>query len=271
MKKNLFRFLFVLIFLLGLGIMLYPVVSNYIYYLDSTKVIKTYEKEIESMDKKQKDEKIRLANIYNQTLSGNITDPFSEKDKKKAIDDYAHMLKVKEQIGHIEIPQIGEDLPIYAGAVEYNLQRGAGHMENSSLPVGGDSTRCVITAHRGLPSKKLFRSLDKLKKGDVFVVHNLRDKLYYKVFDIEIINPTDINKLRIVKGEDLVTLLTCHPYMINNQRLIVTARRTEPTENFVKRADSIAAFKWWFYLLSFVLAVFIIRFFIKRKKNEESK
>ncbi|HFR3476342.1 TPA: class C sortase, partial [Streptococcus suis] len=172
--------------------------------------------------------RIKLANIYNESLVGgtqlDVSDPFIAL-QKEARDEYARMLEVEEMIGSISIPKIDVDLPIYAGTSEDILQRGAGHLEGSSLPVGGKSTRAVITAHRGLPQARLFTELNKLKKNDVFYITNIKETLAYKVESIQVIEPDEVSALSIQEGRDLVTLLSCTPYMINSHRLLVTGHR----------------------------------------------
>ncbi|HEM6289397.1 TPA: class C sortase [Streptococcus suis] len=155
-----------------------------------------------------------------------LVDPFSELEKE-ARAEYARMLKLEEMIGHVSIPKIDTKIPIYAGTSESILQRGAGHLEGSSLPVGGSSTHAVITAHRGLPQARLFTDLDKLKEGDMFYVTNIRDTLAYQVERIQVIEPHQVETLHIQENRDIVTLLTCTPYMINSHRLLVTGHRVE--------------------------------------------
>lgn len=276
-KKNiLFNTIFAIIFLIGLAILLYPVVSNYLFYRKTTDIVSTYENEIKQISDKQKDEKIRQAQAYNQAISNfNVNDPFTKEEKEEGLKSYAHMLEVKEKIGHVEIPEIGQDLPIFAGTSESVLQKGVGHMEATSLPVGGENTHSVLTAHRGLPKAKLFTDLDKLKKGDIFLVHNLRDTLAYEVFEIQTIEPTDIKKLEIREGEDLCTLLTCTPYMVNTHRLIVTGKRV-PYNKKVDQAkkNTKSQFNWKFYAIIFVAVLFVIlliRFFLKKRKKTKNR
>ena len=137
------------------------------------------------------------------------------------------MLEVREMIGHIEIPKIGQDLPVYAGTSEEVLQKGVGHLEGTSLPVGGNSTHSVLTAHSGLPEATLFTELRKLEIGDKFYIHNIKEILAYQVDQIKVVEPTDFNDLLIDPGHDYVTLLTCTPLMINTHRLLVRGHRVE--------------------------------------------
>lgn len=146
------------------------------------------------------------------------------------------MLEVNEQLGYLAIPTIGLDLPIYAGTSAKVLEKGSGHLEGSSLPVGGQSTHSVLTAHRGLPSARLFTDLNQLKKGDRFYVTNLKETLAYKVNQIKVIEPSQLDALTIVEGKDYVTLLTCTPYMINSHRLLVRGERISlPLKKLTKK------------------------------------
>ena len=135
------------------------------------------------------------------------------------------MLEVNEMLGHVEIPTIGQDLPIYAGTTDEVLEKGLGHLEGTSLPIGGTSTHAVVTGHRGLPNAKLFRNLDQLVEGDVFYIHNIEDTLAYQVDKIQVVDPSDFNPVLVEEGKDYATLLTCTPYMINSHRLLVRGHR----------------------------------------------
>lgn len=273
--KRVNKIFFVLIFILGLALVSYPPISQFLYEKKANEVIKNYEIAKKNMNEDEINRKHELAVLYNETLKPRINhDPFSQKEKL-ARKEYAKMLKINEQIGHIEIPQINQDLPMYAGTSEKILQIGAGHLEGTSLPVGGKNTHCVITAHRGLPSKELFRNLDKLKKGDVFFVHNIKEKLCYQVIKTEVIKPDDLDKVRVVEGEDLVTLLTCHPYMINSERLLVTGKRIELKDSF-KNLSEKKKMSWilkqiikiTIFILFVALSLYLINRHFKKKYND---
>lgn len=135
------------------------------------------------------------------------------------------MLEVNEMLGHVEIPRIGQDLPIYAGTTDEVLEKGLGHLEGTSLPIGGTSTHAVVTGHRGLPNAKLFRNLDQLVEGDVFYIHNIEGTLAYQVDKIQVVDPSDFDPVLVEEGKDYATLLTCTPYMINSHRLLVRGHR----------------------------------------------
>lgn len=216
---------FGLIFLIGLLIFSYPMISQKYYELKSQDEIVEFVKQSKDIDEKEMNKRMELARIYNQTLDpSKISDPYNEKTKE-ARAYYAHMLEVNEMIGHVEIPKINQDLPIYAGTSEAVLQKGAGHLEGTSLPVGGASTQTVITAHRGLPEAVMFRYLDQLVEGDIFYIHNIQGTLAYRVDRIMVVEPSNFEPILVEAGKDYATLLTCTPYMINSHRLLVRGYR----------------------------------------------
>lgn len=232
---------FILLFLIGFFIMIYPVISNIYYRSIANNEIDSFEREARKLDDNELRRRIDLARAYNDTLDpSRLTDPFTDKEKE-GIAEYARMLEVEEQIGHVEIPRIGEDLPIYAGTRDSILERGCGHLEGTSLPIGGKSTHTVITAHRGLPSAKLFRDLDKLKVGDVFYIHNIQTTLAYEVDRIVTVSPSDFDEVLVVDNEDYATLLTCTPYMINSHRLLVRGHRVPYKPEVLEKASQINA------------------------------
>ena len=222
LKKNL---PFVLIFLVGLLIFAYPLISQKYYEIESGSELVEFKKQTEDIDKEEVKRRMDLARAYNETLDpSRLADPFTEKEKAGRA-EYARMLEVNEMLGHVEIPRIGQDLPIYAGTTDEVLEKGCGHLEGTSLPIGGDNTHTVITGHRGLPNAKLFRNLDQLVEGDVFYIHNIEGTLAYQVDKIQVVDPSDFNPIMVEKGHDYATLLTCTPYMINSHRLLVRGHR----------------------------------------------
>jgi len=236
MKKRPIRFRpGILIFLLGLGIFAYPAISNYVYQRTADTVNNDFDAAVAQIEDTTVQENLKLAHAFNVFLSettGNITleDPYTQEEKEAGLAEYARMLEVNEQMGHVQIPKIGLDAPIYAGTSETVLQKGIGHMEGTSLPVGGESTHAVITGHRGLPSAKLFTELDKLEIGDKFYVEYIGGTLAYEVDQIKVVEPTDFSQITIEKGQDYLTLLTCTPYMVNSHRLLVRGHRIEYVE-----------------------------------------
>lgn len=237
MKSRFRKLPFIVLFLLGFFIMIYPVISNIYYRTQASEEIASFEKAASELDKKEILRRMELAHAYNKTLDpSRLSDPFTDKEKEGRA-EYARMLEVEEKIGHVEIPAIGEDLPIYAGTSDDILERGCGHLEGTSLPVGGKSTHAVITAHRGLPKAKLFRDLDKLEVGDVFYIHNIETTLAYEVDRIVTVDPSDFSEVLVTEGEDYVTLLTCTPYMINSHRLLVRGHRVPYNPEVLEKAS----------------------------------
>ncbi|MDU1022738.1 MAG: class C sortase [Peptoniphilus harei] len=221
-KKN---WKIILIFILGLLIATYPIISNYYYTIDNNNQIAEFNEAVAQMPSKEVLERIELAKAYNDTLDpSRLADPYTEREKK-GVENYARMLEVREKIGYIDIPKIGQQIPVYAGTSEDVLQHACGHLEGTSLPIGGKDTHAVITAHRGLPQVKLFRDLDKMEVGDLFFFTNVKETLAYKVDQILVVEPWNFEPVLVVEGKDLMTLLTCTPYMINSQRLLVRGHR----------------------------------------------
>ena len=229
MKKkgnHLITILLVLIFLLGLSLLLYPAVSDYWNSQHQTRAIAVYSEEVSGLDEDQYQALWEAAAAYNASLLARDNAYLLTEEQKAA---YEQLLNVSGLgiMGYIEIPSIDCSLPIYHGTEESVLQIAIGHLEWTSLPVGGESTHCVLSGHRGLPSAKLFTNLDKLQEGDVFLLRVLDEVLTYEVDQILIVEPQETGALRIVEGEDLCTLVTCTPYGINTHRLLVRGHRIE--------------------------------------------
>lgn len=265
--------LFLLIFLLGFIITIYPFISQAYYKFDSKDEIVNFTKESQKIDKEEVDRRIKLAKAYNSTLDSSlIKDPFTEEEKKEGLNEYARMLEIKELIGHVEIPKISEDIPIYAGTSDDVLEKGVGHLEGTSLPVGGEATHTVLTAHRGLVDKKLFRNLDKLTYGDIFYIHNIKETLAYKVDQIKVIEPTNFDDLLISGKGDYATLLTCTPYMINSHRLIVRGERIPYTSAIDDgKATPPGFYPDWLELLLLTLPIILILLYSRFRIYKTSK
>lgn len=215
----------VVLFITGFVIMMYPIISNYYYRIEANNQILEFTENAKRLDNNEILHRIELAEAYNSVLDpSRLSDPYTEKEKE-GIAEYARMLEVKEKLGFVEIPKIDTNLPIYAGTSNEVLNKGVGHLEGTSLPIGGKSTHTVLTAHRGLPSARLFRDLDKLQKGDIFYVHNIQTVLAYEVDQILTVDPSNFDPVLVADGEDYATLLTCTPYMINSHRLLVRGHR----------------------------------------------
>lgn len=213
------------IFTLGLLIFSYPLISQKYYEIKAEDEVITFTKAAKELAPEDLDRRMALAAAYNRTLDpSRLADPYTDMEKAGRA-EYARMLEVEEMVGHIRIPKIKVDIPIRAGSSEDVLQQGAGHLEGTSLPIGGDSTHTVITAHRGLPNAKLFRNLDQLAYGDIFYITNIKETIAYKVDKIQVVEPSDFEPVLVVERKDYATLLTCTPYMINSHRLLVRGVR----------------------------------------------
>ena len=225
-KGNLITILLVLILLAGLSLLLYPSVSDYWNSLHQTRAIATYTENVAKLDNNQYDHLWEDARAYNQSLLER-NNAYLLSGEQKA--EYERLLDISGLgvMGYIEIPCIDVSLPIYHGTEESVLQIAVGHLEWTSLPVGGESTHCVLSGHRGLPSAKLFTNLDKVQAGDVFMLRVLDEVLTYEVDQILIVEPQETGALHIAEGEDYCTLVTCTPYGVNTHRLLVRGHRIE--------------------------------------------
>ena len=229
MKKHLSTLLLVAVFLLGVCILLYPTASDYWNSLHQTRAIGAYEDALAGMTRRDYDAAFQQAEDYNRALAA-LDAPMSEyQSLSDAGMDYEEILNINGVgiMGYIEIPAINVSLPIYHGTDDNVLQIAAGHISWTSLPVGGESSHCVLSGHRGLPSAKLFTNLDQLVEGDTFTIRVLDEVLTYEVDQILIVEPEDVSALEIIPGRDLCTLVTCTPYGINTHRLLVRGTRIE--------------------------------------------
>ena len=229
-KGNFLNILLVLVFLVGLSLLLYPSVSDYWNSFHQTRAIATYSEEVANLENEQYDEIWEAAQQYNRSLTERGNTYVLSEEQKEA---YEQLLDVSGLgvMGYIEIPEIDVSLPVYHGTEESVLQIAVGHLDWSSLPVGGESTHCVLSGHRGLPSAKLFTNLDKLTEGDIFLLRVLDEVLTYEVDQILIVEPQETGTLRIEEGKDYCTLVTCTPYGINTHRLLVRGHRIENQAN----------------------------------------
>lgn len=239
MKNKLSTILLIFVFLIGLSLLLYPTVSDYWNSLHQTRAIAGYAQAAAQVDNEAYDALLAQAAEYNRTLPGK-ENPLILTDQER--EEYSSLLDISGTgiMGYIEIPQIKVSLPIYHGTGESVLQTAVGHIEGTSLPVGGESTHCVLSGHRGLPSAKLFTDLDELTAGDLFVLHVLDETLTYEVDQILIVEPEDVEALGIQEGKDYCTLVTCTPYGINTHRLLVRGHRVENQKETVRvSADAV--------------------------------
>lgn len=239
-KKNWSNIILIVVFFVGLSVLLYPTVSDYWNSLHQSRAIATYSDAVEEMDTSDYERMWAEADAYNEKLYESGHGLGLAEDEKE---EYESILDVSGTgiMSYIEIPSIKCSLPIYHGTDEAVLQIAVGHIEGSSLPVGGVNTHCVLSGHRGLPSAKLFSDLDKLEEGDLFMIRTLDQTLTYEVDQIRIVLPEEIDDLKIVEGEDLCTLVTCTPYGINTHRLLVRGHRVanqEDAENIRVTAEA---------------------------------
>lgn len=233
-SKNISTALLVVILVAGLCLLLYPSFSNFWNSLHATKAIADYDEVIMEMEEEDFSEAWSSAVEFNGLLNGR-NDIYRLTDKMLA--RYNTELDVTGSgiMTHINIPKLNVNLPVYHGSDEAVLQVAIGHLEWSSLPVGGESTHCVVSGHRGLPSAKLFTELDKLEIGDTFTLKTLGETLTYEVDQILVVEPHEMDALKVVEGEDLCTLVTCTPYGINSHRLFVRGHRTDNAPVVVER------------------------------------
>ena len=229
MRKNLSTIILILIFLVGLSVMLYPSVSDAVNRKHQSRAVADYAEKVEQLSDADYQTYFDAADAYNRQLN-TTPNAFYKPD---LVSGYAQTLDISGTgiMGYITIPKISVELPIYHGTDEGVLQVAAGHLEGSSLPVGGAGTHAVISAHRGLPSAKLFTNLDELEVGDRFTITVLNRVLTYEVDQISIVLPTEVDQLLPTEGMDYVTLMTCTPYGINTHRLLVRGKRVETTES----------------------------------------
>lgn len=215
----------VLMLLVGLSVMLYPVVSDWWNSKVQSRAVASYNKTVASMDENETEKILAKAHDYNQRLN-QLYKPLSDYDQ---ISGYEETLDISGTgiMGYISIPVIGAELVIYHSTSDEVLNIAAGHLQGTSLPVGGEGTHSVISAHRGLPSAKLFSDLDKLVVGDTFMITILDEVLTYEVENIYIVEPHETEKLLPIEGEDYVTLMTCTPYGVNTHRLLIRSKRIE--------------------------------------------
>ena len=222
MRGKLTTILIILMFLSGLTLFLYPTVSNYINSLHQTTAIQTYSDEISQLQKEENERMWKEAEAWNRCLAGEDR----WQDVKRGYDDLLNA-SGSGIMAYIEIPAVGITLPIGHGVEAGVLDHSVGHLDWSSLPVGGETTHCVLSGHRGLPSAELLTNIDHLDIKDVFLIHVLGETLKYRVDQIIVVEPEDVSGLQIEKGKDYVTLVTCTPYGINSHRLLVRGTRID--------------------------------------------
>ena len=277
MKKKLMRILIILIFILGLGILLYPIVSNLFMSVFQTTAIQEYNYTVEQMEQERIEEILSEARVYNKQFKNTIVvDPFSQEAENNVNSEYNEVLNIDGTMGYIEIPKIEVNLPIFHGVSEEVLKRGVGHIETTPLPIGGEGNHSVLSAHRGLPSAKLFTDLDKLEIGDIFTIKMLTEILVYEIDQIKVVEPTDTQYLQSEYGEDYITLITCTPYAVNTHRLLVRGKRIDTdkylaTINNNELDNEKESSNYLFILIIVVFVILIVVFIFKKLKGRIKK
>lgn len=277
----------ILFILIGTIIFLYPTISNYLAEKNQVEIIREYEEMVVQINENQINQEIQKAQTYNENLSGEpVHDPFVEGSGYALPENYTEVLNLSEDgvMAYIEIPKISVYLPIYHGTSNEVLEKGVGHIQSTSIPIGGISTHSVLTGHTGLPSAELFTRLDELVVGDIFYIHVLNEVLTYKIYETKVILPDEIDELQITSGRDLVTLVTCTPYGVNTHRLLVKAERTEyeeyvtdekeintdnsNSENKEEKNYYIEGIKIGISIFIAIIIIMTIIFIIKKKKSK---
>lgn len=284
MSKKLATCFIVIIFILGVGILCYPTVSNYIAIKNQIQIISNYQNKVSKSNEKDLKAEWEAAEKYNASLSGEVIgDPFVPGSGRVIPDNYEEVLDVDGIMGYIKIPKIKVDLPIYHGCKEESLQKGVGHLEDTALPIGGKGNHCVLSGHRGLPAAELFTDLDKLEKGDQFYLYILDKILTYEVDQIKVISPDEVQDLRTIPDRDLVTLITCTPYGVNSHRLLVRGTRTtdveqaeetsgiKETETAITEGTSYTVYLVTGVCIFFILLLILIFYKILKRKSRNRR
>ena len=276
MKIKLMKVGLVLIFITGLGILLYPIISNLLMNIFQTTAIQQYNYTVEQMQQDKIEEILSEARVYNEQFKNTIVvDPFSQEAESSVNSEYNEILNIDGTMGYIEIPKINVNLPIFHGTSEEVLKKGVGHIDTTPLPIGGEGNHSVLSAHRGLPSAKLFTDLDKLEIDDVFMIKMLTETLVYRIDQIKVVEPTDTQYLQAEEGEDYITLITCTPYAINTHRMLVRGTRIDTDEYLASinnsNLDSEKESVNYLFIFIIVVLVILIVIFIFRKARRRRK
>lgn len=303
MKSKLLKVAMIVLLIAGLLVLFYPALNNIIFVHKQNQVINQYNEQIVNLNEQVVDEMREEAQQYNELLSGTVTNDKVDGDSQESVSgnlSYSQLLNVQNELmGYIVIPEISLNQPIYHSTDDEVLERGIGHMENTSLPIGGENTHSVLTGHSGVPGMMLFTDLEKMEVGDKFYLRVLDEVLAYEVDQIKVILPNVTDDFKIVEGRDLVTLVTCTPYGVNTHRLLVRGTRvpyngeiddpdvTQATNGpdsldtaskdekvvSTKQSKYSPEFILYYILIPSVISVviiFLIVFFTKRKKKQKS-
>lgn len=296
MKKKLFRIFLGLIFLTGLGILIYPTISDQWNKYRQAQAIANYEETVVQLEASEVEDPWLAARAYNRKIEQNTFDgdAFSQEEKNLKETEYWSIINIGNNgiMGYLSIPKIDQKIPIYHGTSDSVLQVGVGHLSGTKLPIGGEGNHSVLAGHRGLPSAKLFSDLDQLEEGDCFYIHILDEVLAYEVDQILPMVPKDdydtlTEALQVVEGEDYVTLFTCTPYGVNSHRLLVRGTRIEyhgeddtivDTEISTETVTQSVKDYYMFYAIAVIFVILIIVAFVKiirkirsRKRTREEK
>lgn len=275
------KILAIIIVIIGLGLTFYPWISNYMYERSTGSEIKAYQKKVKNITKEQYEHMLKIAKEYNESLAKSnvvFSDPFKAQIITEDHSTYEKILEIGNDgmMAYLEIPSIGVELPIYHGTDAATLEKGVGHLEGSSLPIGGKSTHAVLTGHTGLSSAKIFTDLIEMEKGDLFYISVCGKNLAYRVDQISVVEPEDTKKLDIVKGKDYVTLVTCTPYGVNSHRLLVRGHRTKYDQNEKDNIKKHIGSQWMgTYLKALIIGISIILFIalivlvVRRRKRKK--
>lgn len=249
-KDTLWRLVRVLVILVGIGVLAYPSLSEYLAERNSSRVTSSYDDTVARTEQERLDQLLAQAQEYNRQLAGVSIGkaPLSDDNGNPITpESYWDLLNVDStgMMGYIEIPKLNTTIPIYHGTEEAVLQVGVGHLQNTSLPVGGESTHAALSGHRGLPTRSLFTDLDKLEVGDIFYIRVLNQTLCYTVDQILTVLPSEMDALAIEEEKDYVTLITCTPYGINSHRLLVRGVRTpyDPQQHQEETAEQLSVWQ----------------------------
>lgn len=271
-KSVVFNVLRVCALLFFVGVLLYPTISDYLSRVNSSTAISGYEKQVLGISEETKRELLDEAMAYNASLS------YREEYEGKYVNDvasdvdYNSLLKTSSDglMASITIPAIDVKLPIYHTIKESVLQKGVGHMEGTSLPIGGENTHAVLSGHRGLPSSRLFTDLDQIVEGDIFYIDVLGETLAYKVNQIKIVLPHEVDDIKVEDGKDYVTLVTCTPYSVNTHRLLVRGERIDYEKAIVEEAPQVSEgifIPFEIKVLAVALPLLFVAIFIMRRRR----
>lgn len=266
--------LLIVLLALGMGILLYPTFSNWWNSMHSTQAVETYMEAVEDMTAKERALMLEAARVYNERIA-EVGTSYKLSDAEMA--EYRSLLDITGTgiMGYIQIPAISVNLPIYHTTEESVLQSAVGHLAGSSLPIGGESTHAALSGHRGLPSARLFTDLDRMREGDIFTITVFDQTVTYMVDQIRIVLPHEVDDLRIEKGEDYCTLITCTPYGVNTHRMLVRGVRIEnlPEDAIDVSADAnkLPAFYAMFGVGVPLLFILLVIMLIRSRKRKPAK